>query len=945
MNRTAPWLLTALLLATNCTSVPHRPDAEPQSGMTVPPIAYKARTLTNGITVYSLHDPSTSNVAVAMYYEVGSKHDPDGRSGFAHLFEHLLSRKTVNMPWNMINKLVEDVGGNRNATTNIDRTRYFEVVPAQYLETMLWTHAERMARPVLDSVILDNERMAVNQEYHEFTVTPPYGQFYREVIPENTWDRVPHRRPAIGKMSDLAGASLDDARAFHEAYYGPDTGTLFVSGNFDQAQLDAWVDKYFAAIPPRPRKIPLAIQVDEPARTQPRTVTAYASNITLPAIATSWKTPGYTHPDQPVLAVLDAILTRGRNSRMYRAFLGERSLATAVWPMMSDTEEIGAYAIVVNLARGASIEEAERTLAAEIAGVRSAPVSDAELAEAKNEVIAGSLRARETYNNRSVELAEALVRSGNPRAADERLEAVQRVTAADVQRVAAKYLASEARIDFRYISEKERPAGETSMWTNPVPMPKFATLPPASRAPHVAAEEGKQQAPPAPGRAVPVQRPAVAQTTLANGLTVVTAKTGDIPLAAMTLVIKGGASDDPAGRAGLANIAAELATRGTTTRSEQQIAADIESLGATLSSSADVDGITLSISVPTAQLEAAGGILADIAQNAAFPADEFERTRQRAVERYTVSLQDPSNVASLVAQRAIYGAAPYGNVTTGTATSLQSLTRADLEKHFGESWHPANAALVIAGGIDPAAASRVAKNLFGNWRGKAAPRQPSQERAGEPLRTRTIVVDIPNAPQTAIVAAVRGVKRSDPAYFSTLVANSLLGGGTTSRIFQEVRTKRGLSYSTASFMPERMDDAALTGWAQTKSERAAELIDVMLTEFDRMTKEPFPPDALPGRKAVTIGHFDRQTETSTGFANRIAALFRQNVAPQEATRYTDAFAAVEPEQVASAVARVFARPATLVIVGDSSKFIDALRKLRPDVEVIAFRKLDLDKAM
>src|SRR5690349_18975229 len=179
----------------------------------VPKIAFKQRVLGNGLKVISIRDASTSDVMVSMWYDVGSKHDPDGRSGFAHLFEHILSRKTVNMPYNEINRMVDNVGGERNASTWYDRTNYYETVPAQYLERMLWTHAERMARPVVDKEVFETERNVVKEELRQRVLAPPYGRLFNFAIGENVYNVLPHRRPTIGSISDLDSATLEDARA------------------------------------------------------------------------------------------------------------------------------------------------------------------------------------------------------------------------------------------------------------------------------------------------------------------------------------------------------------------------------------------------------------------------------------------------------------------------------------------------------------------------------------------------------------------------------------------------------------------------------------------------------------------------------------------------------------------------------------------------------------
>ena len=915
------------------------------SQLSVPPLQYKTRKLANGLTVIAMRDTTTPNVAVSLWYEVGSKHDPEGRSGFAHLFEHILSRKTVNMPYNMINKLTEDVGGQRNASTWYDRTNYYEIVPARYLETMLWTHAERMARPVVDAQVFETERNVVKEELRQRVLAPPYGRLFNFVIGENSFDTSPNRRPTIGSIAQLEAATLEDARAFHEAYYGPDTATLIVSGNFDEAQFDRWVDQYFAAVPRRAARIPIAIDGKEKPRTSPRSVTAYAPNVPLPVVGTTWRIPGSAHPDMAALTVLDAILTRGDNSRLYRSLVYDKQLATQASANLVDVEDGGYYAPFAILAGGKPVAEVEAALAAEIARVRSAPVTAAELAEAKNELVADALRERETFSGRAFTLGEALVRTGDPKAADKRLAAVQRVTVTDVQRVARTWLASDARVDIRYLNETGRPAGAADAWANPTPIPTFRTVPAATRAANNLAEEAQRQHPPAPGAAVPVTPPSISATRLATGLEIVTARTGNVPLATMTLVVKGGASTDPKGKAGLATMAADLATRGTATRSAQGIAAEIESLGASLASNAGPDGLTLSVSAPVPNLEAAGRILADIAQNASFPAAELERQRSRALDALTIQMKDPGALAAMVAQPLLYGQAPYGSLAFGTPGSLKSLSRADLEAHYRRWWHPGNAALIVSGGLDAAQATAMAGRLFGGWRGVGPAPAAPMARAGEVQRVRTLVVDLPGAGQAAVVAAVRGIDRSDADYYNMSVANAVLGAGSNGRLFEEVRVKRALSYGAGSGMPARMDDAVLTASAQTKNESAAEVAQIFLNELDRLGREPLAADAVGKRIAFLSGNFSRQAESSAGLGAVLAGLIQQGVAPSEAAHFVQRLEGVTPAAASAIAGKVTSSArATLVIVGDASKFIDKLRAIRPDVEVIAADRLDLDAA-
>jgi zinc protease len=908
--------------------------------LSAPEIEFIEWTLDNGLRVIAIQDDATATVTTSLWYEVGSKHDPEGRSGFAHLFEHILSRKTENMPYNMIYGLTADVGGTRNASTGSDRTNYYETVPAEYLETMLWTHRERMFKPVIDQQVFESEREVVKEELRQRVLAPPYGRLQRFVIAENAYDVLPQRRPGIGSIEELDSATLDDARAFHQAFYGPDTATLIVAGNFDIGNLRALVDEYFADIPRRADPVDLTITAREPERTEPRSFVATAPNVPLPVAGSIWKGPEAASQDSVVLDVIATIMARGQSSRLYEALVRSGKAVDSV--MFSAASEEGGYVASFAITNPmADADEVDTMLKAELDRIRTEPVSAAELAEAKSELFSDSLQRRETARGRAFELGEALVSTGNPRAADDRLAAIANVTVEDVQRVAAKWLAPDARVDMRYIAGEEDP----SAYANPVPMPTFRSLPSATGEPLSVLPEGARQEPPAAGARPDVVAPEIVEQTLSNGIEVVAAQTGEVPIATMTVLVPGGASTDTREKAGVAQFAASLAEQGTADMSAQEIAARLESLGASFGANAGRDGTYFSLTAPVANFEAAGEVLADIVRSAQYPQAELDRERKRAIDGLLVEMKDPGALAGKVATLVMYGDAPYGSQPGGTAESLAAITREDLLDHRQTWWQPSETKIIVSGGIAPAQATALANTLFGDWQVDASAPTPVSDPAGEAQPVRTVVIDMPEAGQAAVYAAVRAIPRDDERYYALELANAVLGGGSSGRLFEEIRTKRSLSYGAYSGFGDRADDSVLAASAQTKNETADEVAQIFLDEFARLGTDPLDDALLDKRRLFLGGNYARSLESSSGFNGIVAGLLQQGLEPAEAARYAERLAKVSPED-ASAAAKDLVDPskATIVIVGNAAEFIDDLRAIRPDVEVIPAEELDLSAA-
>src|SRR6185295_7232315 len=285
--------------------------------LSIAPLNWTCQKLPNGLRVYSMPDPNTASVSIAVWYDVGSKDDPPGRSGFAHLFEHMMFKSTTNMPPENLDRLTEDVGGFNNASTNDDFTNYYETVPANHLEPVLWAEADRMGSLVIDDANFASERDVVKNELRQSVLSQPYGKLFYLYLSQAGFSVHPYGRPGIGSIEDLDAATVEDVRAFHATYYRPDNAVMVVSGNFDQKQLDGWVKKYFSGIAAPKRPIPRVTAV-EPARTGPKEYTVYEPNTPFPAVAISWPSPAASDKDMPALLVMDTIMTTGQSSRFYQ---------------------------------------------------------------------------------------------------------------------------------------------------------------------------------------------------------------------------------------------------------------------------------------------------------------------------------------------------------------------------------------------------------------------------------------------------------------------------------------------------------------------------------------------------------------------------------------------------------------------------------------------------
>jgi zinc protease len=365
------------------------------------------------------------------------------------MFEHMMFKSTKNMKSETMDRFTEDVGGFNNASTYDDFTNYYEVVPSNYLETLLWAESDRMVNLVVDNATFSSERDVVKEEYRQRILANPYGMLFGQYIDKRSFTVHPYKRPGIGNLDELTAATPADAEAFYKLYYRPDNAVLIVVGDFDQAQFDGWVDKYFGRVAAPSGTVPRVTEV-EPERTEEKRYMETAPNVPFPAVAITYLAPVSTSPDIPALKIAEKILSGGESARLYQSLVYKQQIAQAASFSPDVRADKGLLTFFAIASQGKGAEELEKALLAELAKIQSKPVTANELAKAKNLLVTETLQQREDNDGKAIAIERAVAYNGDPKAVNTDIQKLQAVTIADVQRVMKKYFTANNRVVIYY---------------------------------------------------------------------------------------------------------------------------------------------------------------------------------------------------------------------------------------------------------------------------------------------------------------------------------------------------------------------------------------------------------------------------------------------------------------------------------------------------------------
>jgi zinc protease len=900
----------SLLVALACSSLlalAARLGAAAPAAGSGPKVDFDRYALPNGLSVILHVDRKLPLVHVNLWYHVGSKNERLGRSGFAHLFEHMMfegSKNAKDKYFTYAEKAGANVfEGGINGTTDWDRTNYFATVPSGGLEFLLWLESDRLA--TLGEAVTEerfaNQRDVVRNERRQGLENVPYGRWIK-LVAEGLYPLGhPYANDVIGTHEDLQAATLEDVKSFFATYYTPNNLTLCIAGDFEPAEAKRLVEKYFGGIPAGPA-------LDRPGRYVPpltgeKTIEA-ADRVPQERTYFAWQTPAFFEPGDAEMDLAATILADGLSSRLNKSLVYDRQIASDVVAFQLSREAGSIFVVWATARPGSTLAEIERGTGEEIARLAREGPSAAELARAQTKWEYGFVSGLERiggFGGKADRLNMYATYLGEPGRFDADLARHRDVTVEGLRAAVERYLATPNRLLVRFRPEtSSREAKSTLDRSTPPPL----------------------------GADRPFQAPAVKSAKLPNGMELLVVERPDLPKVNVTLVTKAGSVFDPPGKAGVAGLTVTNVKLGTKARNALEIGDAMGDLGGSIGGAAERERSTLGFEVLKRNLDPALAVLADVVKNPAFPESEFAREKKLRLDGLAQESQNPYALAARLAPMLRFGREhPYGRADL--PGSVEAITREDLAGFHAAYWKPAASALVFAGDVTLAEASALARKHLGDWSGAAPapPAIPALQGAGP---GKIYLVDRQDAAQTMMLGVLPAPPRSSPDYAALRVADSVFGNGVTTRLNLNLREEKGYSYGMFSFLGLLSKSGVWSTWGTVQTDKTKESVVELLKEVRNIGGgKPISEAELAYAKTARVRGYAQQFESLGRIAGQVAELWALGLPMSELDR--------EPREIekttlasADAVARKYAAPGsfTLLLVGDASKVEAPLHELK-----------------
>jgi len=882
--------------------------------------------LPNGLKIITKEVHAAPVVAFNVWYKVGSRNEQLGKTGLTHFLEHMQFKGTKTLKKGEIDRLIESNGGLQNAATWRDFTFYWETLPSEKLELAMRIEADRMVNSLIDPKEFKAE-MTVARSELEGHENEPDRLIYYELY-ATAFKAHPYQWPTIGWRRDVETMTRDDLYRYYRTYYQPNNAALVIVGDFDTEKALALAKKYFGRIPRAPE--PPKVMALEPQQLGERTAVVRKAGVAY-RVMMGYHTPAIGHPDIYALDVLEIVLSRGTSSRLYKALV-DKGLATEAWAGATIGENPDLFMLGATARDEVKIEDVEAALLAEVERVKAESITDEELQKALNQVEASFVYENDSVTDQAEQLGYfETIHSW--RFLDRYLEKVRKVTKADVQRVARKYLTEKNRTVVTFIPEQpsQQPAVSSQpsarRWAAYTGGKSSVISDQSSVGPHPRPLSDAEREAVVPPSGSGGQKGAHSEITptrvvLDSGMVVIVHENRSNPTIAIQGSLNAGSMLDPEGKSGLAQLSAGLLQKGTSKRTADQIAAEKDFVAISLSTGADTESASFSGRTLSKHFDLLLDLLSDVLRNPTFPGEEFEKRKAQQLSAIKQQQDSPEALAF----RAFYGSLfpkghPYHQLSVDESLAeMSSITREDVPEFYKSHCGPESLALVVVGDVDTQEALAQIKKYFGDWKPSGAPPRP--QIADIPLQSgvEKKVIPMPDKSQVDMILGYPGgLKRSDPEFYTAMVMNYVLGGGgaLSSRMGDVIRDEMGLAYNVYSTFDTGLGAGPWYAYLGTNPQNADKAIKVLTDQIAQMRDKGATRTEVQEAIDFIAGSFPARRLVDNGsIAGTLHAAELYGLGMDYIRRYPELYRAVTLEKV-NAAAKKYLHPDryTLVIAG------------------------------
>ncbi|MBV9503274.1 MAG: insulinase family protein [Acidobacteriaceae bacterium] len=862
--------------------------------------------LDNALTVLLHEDHKTPIVALNLWYHVGSKNEKRGKTGFAHLFEHLMFGGSEHLQGSYIEAMEKIGATDLNGTTSEDRTNYFENVPTSALDYALFAESDRMGHfyNTISPEVLDLQRGVVQNEKRQ-SENQPYAVVEDLVVKSTYPVGHPYDHTVIGSMEDLDSASLEDVREWFKTYYTPSNAVLVVAGDITPADARERVRRYFGDIPPGP---PVAHQREWIAKMTGEHREAVQDRVPQARLYKIWNVPGYRTPAADYLRLVSGVLSSGKTSRLYKRLVYDDQIATQVAAYLDEREIGSQFVIAATAKQGVNIQKVERAVDEELSRFLNEGPTERELQRLKTQSYAGFVRGVERiggFGGKSDILATSQTYFGSPQGYRSRLLNLERATIADLREAAQAWLSDGVyALEVHPFSAAAPAASPASDRTH---SPEFG-------APHE------------------LKLPRLQEDRLSNGLRLLVAERHEIPVVNFWLDVNAGFAADQFASPGTARLTATLLTGGTARRSALEISDELQALGAQLTSGCNLDLSTVYVSALKATLREALDLYADIILHPAFPEADFERQRYLQLATIANEKVTPLQMALRALPPILYGSHhAYGAPLTGSGTeeTIQKMTREDAIRFHATWFKPNNATLIVVGDTTVAEIKPEIQELFASWPAADVPVK-NLAAVKQPSKPTIYLVDRPGALHSIVLAGTIAPPPRADAEIALETMNNVFGGTFGARLNMNLRENKHWSYGAGSVLYGARAQRPFLAYASVQGDKTAESISEMLKELNGITgADPIRPDELEKVKQQQIFELPGAHETMNSIGNLFGDLLELGLPLDYYDTYVSRVSALAVADV-EACAKLLLNPEHMIwmVVGDRAAIEPALRELR-----------------